>query len=77
MPAASTARPVWAPTCGSRSRTSSASRQRSSRAPYIHHCVAIHANVVPVLYEACKYIGIQPDLYDPIEEDVKAYLRGE
>ena len=45
--------------------------------PYIHHCVAIHANVVPVLYEACKYIGIAPDLYDPIEEDVKAYLRGE
>ena len=27
--------------------------------------------------EACKYIGIVPDLYDPIEEDVKAYLRGE
>lgn len=45
--------------------------------PYIHHCVAIHADVVPVLYEACKYIGIKPDLYDPIEEEVKAYLRGE
>lgn len=45
--------------------------------PYIHHCVGIHANVVPVLYEACKYMGIKPDLYDPIEEDVKAYLRGE
>ena len=45
--------------------------------PYIHHCVGIHKDVVPVLYEACKYIGIQPDLYDPIEEDVKAYLRGE
>ncbi|HAJ74796.1 MAG TPA: fucose isomerase [Lachnospiraceae bacterium] len=45
--------------------------------PYIHHCVGIHKNVVPVLYEACKYIGITPDLYDPIEEDVKAYLRGE
>ena len=45
--------------------------------PYIHHCVGIHGNVVPVLYEACKYIGVQPDLYDPIEEDVKAYLRGE
>lgn len=45
--------------------------------PYIHHCVGIHENVVPVLYEACKYIGIAPDLYDPIEEDVKAYLRGE
>lgn len=45
--------------------------------PYIHHCVGIHQNVVPVLYEACKYIGVKPDLYDPIEEDVKAYLRGE
>ncbi len=45
--------------------------------PYIHHCVGIHADVVPVLYEACKYIGVQPDLYDPIEEQVRAYLRGE
>ena len=45
--------------------------------PYIHHCSGIHKNVVPVLYEACKYIGIKPDLYDPIEEEVKAYLRGE
>lgn len=24
--------------------------------------------------EACKYIGVKPDLYDPIEEDVKAGL---
>lgn len=45
--------------------------------PYIHHCVGIHKNIVPVLYEACKYIGVTPDFYDPIEEDVKAYLRGE
>lgn len=45
--------------------------------PYIHHCVGIHKDVVPVLYEACKYIGIKADLYDPIEEQVKAYLRGE
>ena len=45
--------------------------------PYIHHCVGIHKDVVPVLYEACKYIGVTPDLYDPIEEEVKAYLRGE
>lgn len=45
--------------------------------PYIHHCVGIHTDVVPVLYEACKYMKIQPDLYDPIEEQVKAYLRGE
>lgn len=45
--------------------------------PYIHHCVGIHENVVPVLYEACKYIGVKADLYDPIEEQVRAYLRGE
>ncbi|WP_320128885.1 L-fucose/L-arabinose isomerase family protein [uncultured Sphaerochaeta sp.] len=45
--------------------------------PYIHHCVGIHQNIVPILYEACKYIKVTPDFYDPIEEDVKAYLRGE
>lgn len=45
--------------------------------PYIHHCVGIHKDVVPVLYEACKYIQVTPDLYDPIEEEVKAYIRGE
>ncbi len=45
--------------------------------PYIHHVAAIHGDVVPVLYEACKYLGVQPDLYDPIEEKVRAYLRGE
>lgn len=45
--------------------------------PYIHHCVGIHKNVVPVLYEACKYIRVTPDFYDPIEEQVRAYLRGE
>lgn len=45
--------------------------------PYVHHCVGIHKNVVPVLYEACKYIHVKPDFYDPIEEQVRAYLRGE
>ena len=45
--------------------------------PYIHHCVGIHKDVVPVLYEACKYIDVQPDLYDDVEEKVKAYIRGE
>ncbi len=45
--------------------------------PYIHHCVGIHKDVVPVLYEACKYIGVKPELYDPIEEEVKAHIRGE
>lgn len=45
--------------------------------PYIHHCVGIHKDVVPVLFEACKYIGIAPDLYDNNEEQVKAFIRGE
>lgn len=45
--------------------------------PYIHHCVGIHKDVVPVLYEACKYIGVQADLYDDNEEEIRAYIRGE
>lgn len=45
--------------------------------PYIHHVAGIYANVIPVLYESCKYLDIKVDLYDDIEEDVKAYLRGE
>lgn len=45
--------------------------------PYIHHCVGIHEDIVPVLYEACKYIGVQPDLYDNDEEAVRAFIRGE
>jgi L-fucose isomerase-like protein len=45
--------------------------------PYIHHCVGIHGDYVPPLYEACKYIGVNPDLYDNNEEEVKAFLRGE
>ncbi|MCR5477024.1 MAG: L-fucose/L-arabinose isomerase family protein [Lachnospiraceae bacterium] len=44
--------------------------------PYIHHCVGIHRNVVPVLYEACKYLGIRPDLYDDNEDAVKACIYG-
>lgn len=39
--------------------------------PYIHHCVGIHKDVVPVLYEACKYIGVKPDLYDSIEDQMQ------
>ena len=42
--------------------------------PYIHHCVGIHQDIVPVLYEACKYLGIQPDLYDSDEETVERQI---
>jgi L-fucose isomerase-like protein len=45
--------------------------------PYVHHSVGIHANVIPVLYEACRYIpGLNADPVDPTEEEIKAWLRG-
>ena len=42
--------------------------------PYIHHCVGIHQDVVPVLYEACKYLGIKPDLYDSTDAEVERQI---
>lgn len=46
------------------------------KGPYIHHCVGIHKNVVPVLYEACKYIGVTPDLYDNNEQAIIDWIHG-
>jgi L-fucose isomerase-like protein len=46
--------------------------------PYVHHCTGIHKDVLPVVYEACKYIpNLKPDFYDDVEEEVKAWIRGE
>lgn len=46
--------------------------------PYVHHCVGVHKDILPVIYEACKYIpDITPDFYDDVEEEVKAWIRGE
>ncbi|GFZ32114.1 fucose isomerase [Clostridium zeae] len=46
--------------------------------PYVHHCTGIHKDVLPAVYEACKYIpALKPDFYDDVEEDVKAWIRGE
>ena len=45
--------------------------------PYIHHVSTIYGDLVPVLYEACKYIGITPDLYDDIEDSVQAQIWGD
>lgn len=46
--------------------------------PYIHHCVGIHADILPVIYEACNYIpGVKPDFYDSSEDRIKAWRRGE
>jgi hypothetical protein len=41
----------------------------------VHHSVGIHADVIPVLYEAVKYIpGLELDLVDLTEEDILDYL---
>ncbi|MDQ0360184.1 L-fucose/L-arabinose isomerase family protein [Breznakia pachnodae] len=46
--------------------------------PYVHHCVGIHEDILPQVYEACKYIdGLVPDLYDGNEEEIKSIIRGE
>lgn len=47
------------------------------KGPYIHHSTGIHANVIPVIYEACQYIpGLKPDPVDPTEQEIRAWLRG-
>lgn len=51
--------------------------ERLVTGPYVHHVVAVHSNIIPVLYEACKYIpGLKPDCVDPIETEIQAWLRG-
>lgn len=44
--------------------------------PYIHHMAGVRADVVPILSEACKYINVKPDYFDPIEDKVEAYWYG-
>lgn len=44
--------------------------------PYIHHMAGVQADVVPILTEACKYINVKPDYFDPIADKVKAYWYG-
>lgn len=47
------------------------------KGPYIHHSTGIHANVIPILFEACEYIpGLKPDPVDPTVEEIKRWLRG-
>lgn len=46
--------------------------------PYVHHCVGIHEDILPQVYEACKYLNyVEADFYDNIEADVQAIIRGE
>lgn len=46
--------------------------------PYIHHCVGVHADVLPVLHEALRFIpGLTSDYYDTDNDTMDAVLRGE
>lgn len=49
--------------------------RRLVEGPYVHHCVGIHADVIPVLYEAQKYIkGFKLDLVDTTQEEIIDWL---
>lgn len=46
--------------------------------PYIHHCVGVHDDVLPVLHEALKFIpNLKADYYDTTTDNMDALLRGE
>lgn len=47
------------------------------KGPYVHHCVGIHDDIIPALYEACNYIpGLKPDPVDPTEAEIQSWFRG-
>ena len=43
--------------------------------PYIHHVAGVHRHVAEILWEACKYLGIRPDLCEPSESEIMRRLR--
>ncbi|MGU9946095.1 L-fucose/L-arabinose isomerase family protein [Lactobacillus delbrueckii subsp. bulgaricus] len=45
--------------------------------PYIHHMAGVRADVVPILAEAGKYLGVKADYFDPIADKVDAYWYGD
>ena len=45
--------------------------------PYIHHCVGIHADVMPAFFQAARYLpGVTVDLVDPTAQEIERQLRG-
>lgn len=52
--------------------------ERFIRGPYLHHVAAIHGELAPALYEACRYLpGLLPESVAPPEEEIAAWLRGQ
>lgn len=44
--------------------------------PYIHHVAGVHGKVAHILFEACRYLGIQADPVSPGAEELTAYWQG-
>ena len=44
--------------------------------PYIHHVAGTYGKLAPILHEACKYLGIDPDPVEPEEEWIREFWRG-
>ena len=51
--------------------------ERFIRGPYVHHVTGVHGHVAPALYEACRFLDIEPDCVEPAETQIQAWLRGE
>ena len=51
--------------------------ERIIRGPYVHHVAGVHGHVAPALYEACRFLGIEPDCVEPAEAEIQAWLRAE
>ena len=46
--------------------------------PYVHHCVGIYEDLIPVLFEAERYLGFEMDFYDSnARERALSWLLGE
>jgi len=50
--------------------------ERLIRGPYVHHVAGVHGHVAPMLYEACRFLDIEPDCVEPTEGEIQAWLRG-
>lgn len=45
--------------------------------PYIHHVAGAHGKVAPILFEACKYLGIEADPATPGRTELECYWLGQ
>lgn len=44
--------------------------------PYIHHCTGVHGKYAHILFEACKYLGIETDPVSPSAQELESRWLG-